>query len=94
MILVDRFNKDKYKNANMCVFGTSGAGKSFYIKLLILRYRLLGIEQYVIDPEREYNKIAESLDGTLIKLGPSSDTYMNILDIREESLEEGARIFK
>ena len=89
MILVDRFNKDKYKNANMCVFGTSGAGKSFYIKLLILRYRLLGIEQYVIDPEREYNKIAESLDGTLIKLGPSSDTFMNVLDIREESIEDG-----
>ncbi len=89
MILVDRFNKDKYKNANMCVFGTSGAGKSFYIKLLILRYRLLGIEQYVIDPEREYNKIAESLDGTLIKLGPNSDTYLNIFDIREESIEDG-----
>ena len=89
MILVDRFNKDKYKNANMCVFGTSGAGKSFYIKLLILRYRLLGIEQYVIDPEREYNKIAESLDGTLIKLGPNSNTYINIFDIREESIEDG-----
>lgn len=89
MILVDRFNKDKYKNANMCVFGTSGAGKSFYIKLLILRYRLLGIEQYVIDPEREYNKVAESLDGTLIKLGPSSDTYINIFDIRQESIEDG-----
>jgi len=89
MILVDRFNKDKYKNANMCVFGTSGAGKSFYIKLLILRYRLLGIEQYVIDPEREYNKIAESLDGTLIKLGPNSDTYVNVFDIREESIEDG-----
>lgn len=89
MILVDRFNKNKYKNANMCVFGTSGAGKSFYIKLLILRYRLLGIEQYVIDPEREYNKVAESLDGTLIKLGPNSNTYINIFDIREESVEEG-----
>lgn len=89
LILVDRFNKNKYKNANMCVFGTSGAGKSFYIKLLILRYRLLGIEQYVIDPEREYNKVAQSLDGTLIKLGPNSDTYINIFDIREESIEDG-----
>jgi len=89
MILVDRFDKNKYKNANMCVFGTSGAGKSFYIKLLILRYRLLGIEQYVIDPEREYNKVAENLDGTLIKLGPNSNTYINIFDIREESIEEG-----
>lgn len=89
MILVDRFNKDKYKNANMCVFGTSGAGKSFYIKLLILRYRLLGMEQYIIDPEREYKKIAESLDGSLIKLGPSSNTYINIFDITEESIEDG-----
>ena len=61
MILVDRFNKEKYKNANMCIFGTSGAGKSFYIKSLVLRYRLLNINQYIIDPEREYNKICESL---------------------------------
>ena len=45
----------------MCVFGTSGAGKSFYIKLLILRYRLLGLEQYVIDPDREYSKLCKEL---------------------------------
>lgn len=88
IILVDRFNKDKYKNANMCVFGTSGAGKSFYTKLLILRYRILGLEQYIIDPEREYTKICENLDGVCIKFGPTSDSYINILDIREESIEE------
>ena len=88
MILVDRFNKDKYKNANMCIFGTSGAGKSFYTKLLILRYRILGLDQYIIDPEREYTKICENLDGVCIKFGPTSDSYINILDIREESIEE------
>ena len=88
MILVDRFNREKYKNANMCIFGTSGAGKSFYTKLLILRYRLLGIEQYVIDPEREYNKICENLDVVCIKFGPTSSSYINILDIRENSIEE------
>ena len=53
LIFVDRYDQEKYKNANMCVFGTSGAGKSYYIKLNILRYRLFGIEQYVIDPEKE-----------------------------------------
>ena len=53
LILIDRYNTNKYKNANMCIFGTIGAGKSFYTKLLILRNTLLGIEQYVIDPERE-----------------------------------------
>ena len=88
MILVDRFNKNKYKNANMCVFGTSGAGKSFYTKLLILRYRMMGIEQYIIDPEREYTKICDSLDGICIKYGPTSESFINILDIREESIEE------
>ena len=42
MVFIDRYNTEKYKNANMCIFGTSGAGKSFYTKLLILRYRLMG----------------------------------------------------
>jgi len=88
LILVDRFNKNKYKNANMCVFGTSGAGKSFYTKLLILRYRIMGIEQYIIDPEREYTKICDSLDGICIKFGPASDKFINIFDIREDSIEE------
>jgi len=73
----------------MCILGTSGAGKSFYTKLLILRYRLLGIEQYIIDPEREYNNLCKNLEGTLIKIGPNSNTYINIFDIREESLEKG-----
>ncbi len=89
LIFVDRYNTNKYKNANMCIFGTSGAGKSFYTKLLILRYRLLGIEQYVIDPEREYSTICKNLEGTEIKIGPSSNTYVNIMEIRKESLEDG-----
>ncbi len=64
-------------------------GKSFYTKLLILRYKLLGINQYIIDPEREYGNLCRTLRGTEIKIGPNSDTYINILDIRKESLEEG-----
>ena len=88
LILIDRYNTNKYKNANMCIFGTSGAGKSFYTKLLILRNTLLGIEQYVIDPEREYNNIAQNLGGTIIKIGPTSENYINIFDIRKESIEE------
>ena len=88
LVFIDRYNTNKYKNANMCIFGTSGAGKSFYTKLLILRYRLLGMEQYIIDPEREYNSLCENLNGTLFKIGPGSNTYINIFDIREESIEE------
>ena len=88
LILIDRYNTNKYKNANMCIFGTSGAGKSFYTKLLILRNTLLGIEQYVIDPEREYFNLAKNLNGTIIKIGPTSENYINIFDIRKESIEE------
>lgn len=88
MVFIDRYNSEKYKNANMCVFGTSGSGKSFFTKILIIRYNLLGISQYVIDPDREYYNICKSLEGTFIKIGPTSNTYINIFDIRQESIEE------
>lgn len=89
LVFIDRYNTEKYKNANICIFGTSGAGKSFYTKLLILRYKLLGIKQYIIDPDREYNKICEKIKGVEIKLGPTSNTYINVLEIRKESIEDG-----
>ena len=89
LVFIDRYNTQKYKNANICIFGTSGAGKSFYTKLLILRYRLMGIKQYIIDPEREYVNISEKLKGTRIIIGPNSKTYINILEIRKESIEDG-----
>lgn len=89
LVFIDRYNTNKYKNANICIFGTSGAGKSFYTKLLILRYKLLGVKQYIIDPEREYSNLCKELKGTQIKIGPNSDTYINVLDIRKESIEEG-----
>ena len=88
MIFIDRYNTQKYKNPNMCVFGMSGAGKSYYTKLLILRYCLQEINQYIIDPEREYGNICKALNGTLLKIGPTSETYINIFDIREESIEK------
>ena len=89
LVFIDRYDTEKYKNANICIFGTSGAGKSFFTKLLILRYRLLGIEQYVIDAEKEYQNICKNLEGTEIKIGPTSNTFVNIMDIRQESLEDG-----
>ena len=89
LVFIDRYDTNKYKNANICIFGTSGAGKSFYTKLQILRYKLLGIKQYIIDPDREYNKICEKLKGVEIKLGPTSNTYINVLEIRKESIEDG-----
>ena len=88
LIFIDRYNSEKYKNANICIFGTSGAGKSFFTKLLILRSRIFGIKQYVIDPEREYTKICGNLKGTLLKIGPTSKHFINVMDIRKESIED------
>lgn len=90
-VFVDKYDREKYKNSNMCIFGTSGAGKSFYTKLLIIRNRILGIEQYVIDPEREYEKLCNEMNGVLLKIGPASKTYINIFDIRQESIEENEK---
>ena len=65
-------------------------GKSFFTKLQILRYKLIGIEQYVIDPDREYTDVAQNVDGVVLKLGPTANTFINVLDIREESIEENS----
>ena len=53
----------------MCVLGTSGAGKSFFVKLMLLRNRYMGISQFVIDPDGEYYKVCKELEGTYIKIG-------------------------
>lgn len=71
--------------------GQAVHGKSYYTKLLILRNRLLGIEQYIIDPEREYINICNNLEGTLFKIGPTSETFINPFDIREESIEDTSK---
>lgn len=88
LVIIDRFNSAKYKNANMCVLGTSGAGKSFFVKLMILRNRYLGINQFVIDPDGEYFKVCKALEGAYIKLGGKLDTFINVMDIRENDFLE------
>ena len=91
LLFIDKYDRKKYKNSNMCIFGTSGSGKSYFTKLMILRNALFNLEQYVIDPDREYSKLAEHLNGEVIRIGPASDTFINILDIREESLEDNQK---
>lgn len=56
---------NKNMNYNMCVFGTSGAGKSYYIKLHILRNLYKGINQIIIDPEGEYVELVKFFNGTI-----------------------------
>lgn len=85
LIIIDRFDKEKYINSNMCIFGASGAGKSFFTKLQVMRNSILNIKQFVIDPEGEYKYICDKLNGTYIKLGNNTNTYINIFDIYEHS---------
>lgn len=88
LIVVDRFCSSKYKNPNMCILGTSGAGKSFFVKLMILRNRYIRISQFVIDPDGEYFKLCNELGGTYIKVAPNSGQYINIMDIRENAFTD------
>lgn len=87
-IFINKFDRNKYKNGNTCIFGMSGSGKSFLVKLLIIRYRIFGKKQYIIDTEGEYKKICEKLDGEYIKIGIKSNTYINIFDINKKQKED------
>ena len=85
IVMIDRFDSYKYKNSNMCIIGTSGSGKSYFAKLMIIRNRYLNILQYVIDPEGEYIKICNKLNGRVINFDDGK--IINLMDIRENSVD-------
>jgi len=92
LILFDRFSLE---NANSVVFGTSGGGKSYAVKLEILRSILFGTQIFVIDPEHEYKHVAETLGGSFIKISIASDSHINPFDLpnpRED--EEPEDVFR
>ena len=78
LILFDRFS---LQNANTVVFATSGAGKSYAIKLEVLRSMMLGTDVLVIDPEREYKHLADAVGGTYINISLSSESKINPFDL-------------
>lgn len=78
LVIFDRFSLE---NANMVVFAKSGAGKSFAVKLEALRSMMMGTEVVIIDPENEYQKLAEAVGGTYIRLSLSSTTRINPFDL-------------
>ncbi len=86
VVMVDRFDSEKYKNSNMFIIGTSGSGKSYYAKLMAIRNRYMNISQYIIDPEREYSKICNKLNGSIINF--ENGNIINVMDIREKSKED------
>jgi len=83
-IIFDRFS---LQNANMTIFATSGAGKSYFVKLEAIRSLMVGVESIIIDPESEYKSIAEAVGGEFISFSYNSPSKINPFDlaqIREE----------
>ena len=86
--MLDIFDSDRYNNANTIVLGTSGAGKTFLLQLIAMRYRQQGKQVCLIAPYKgyEYRAACEAIGGLYIKLAPSSTDCINFMEIREESL--------
>jgi len=78
LILFDRFS---LQNANFVVFATSGAGKSYAVKLEILRSLMLGTDVIVIDPEMEYKYLSDAVGGTYISISLNSESKINPFDL-------------
>jgi conjugal transfer ATP-binding protein TraC len=78
LIIFDRFRTE---NANMCVFAKSGWGKSFAVKLEILRALMLGTDVIVLDPENEYRALVDTVGGTYLNINLNSNERINPFDL-------------
>ncbi len=78
LVLFDRFSLE---NANMVCFAKSGSGKSYAIKLEILRYLMQGVDVIVIDPENEYEFLADAVGGAFFKISLTSQNHVNPFDL-------------
>ncbi|MDB4940400.1 MAG: Type secretory pathway VirB4 component-like protein [Candidatus Doudnabacteria bacterium] len=78
LIIFDRF---KMENANTLVFAKSGAGKSYAVKLEVLRSLMMGVDVIIIDPENEYKHLADAVGGTYLDISLNSDSRINPFDL-------------
>ena len=84
-IIIDPF---ELSNPNILVLGTSGGGKSFGIKLVLMREFIEGVDINIIDPQAEYTDLVRVFKGKTIRIAPDSDTVINPLDLMNQSLDE------
>jgi type IV secretory pathway VirB4 component len=78
LVIFDRFSLE---NGNSVVFAKSGAGKSFTVKLEALRSMMMGTEIFIIDPENEYERMADAVAGAYVRLSLNSSTRINPFDL-------------
>lgn len=81
-VVVDPFDQQRYANANIGVFGHSGAGKTYLLSALAMGALGLGIQVYVIDPEHEYGELAKQLGGVDVQMALGSGHALNVLELR------------
>jgi len=85
LVLFDRFSLE---NANMVIFAKSGSGKSYFVKVEILRYLMQGVDVIIIDPENEYRWLAEAVGGSFFDISLSSHHHLNPFDLPEPREDE------
>ena len=85
LILFDRF---KMENANMVVFAKSGAGKSYTVKLEVLRAMMFNSSVIILDPENEYKHLCEAVGGTFLKVSLNSNVHLNPFDLSKQVEDE------
>ena len=88
LVLFDRYSLTNY---NSVTFATSGAGKSYGLKLEIIRSLMFGTEVIVLDPEREYEYLAETTGGRFFNISLSSDHHINPFDLPAPQEDEDPR---
>lgn len=81
-VVVDPFDQRRYANANIGVFGHSGAGKTYLLSALAMGALGTGAQVYIVDPEHEYGALARELGGAEIRLALGSGHALNVLDLR------------
>ena len=89
LIIFDRFT---LQNANSVVFATSGAGKSYAVKLEVLRSLMMGTEVIIIDPEFEYKTLSDAVGGTYINISLNSETKLNPFDLPKTAGISGVKV--
>jgi conjugal transfer ATP-binding protein TraC len=87
LVIFDRFTLE---NANSVVLAKSGSGKSYSVKLEMLRYLMLGSEVIVIDPEREYEELSDAVGGTYLNININSPERINPFDLPKADLQNPA----
>ena len=80
-VLIDPFDQHSYANANIAVFGHSGAGKTYLLSTLAMGALSLGTQVFIVDPEHEYGGLARRLGGIDVELALGSRHALNVLDL-------------